>query len=291
MTWADFIANDLTAKVRSGKLLSIKLTLQSLCDEYRVSMTPVQRAVKKMVKEGILLKDENKKLRPNLNMIGESKLNSKSKSTFKPPIDLFDKVARDLVLQSLDCKPCFLREDTAAKHYDVSRTIIRRIFHHLAGAGIIDHIPRRGWQLRPFSKDDLKAFLQIREILELKALELAREHLEPIVLKKILAGNSADSNKADNSIHNYIIEKSGNRYIKDFFEHYGKYYEILFLCEDMDKPSAALAAWQHRNIIKSLLSRNWRQAKNYLSQHIHINHTILNTKPGIIVKLAQGGEI
>ncbi len=137
----------------------------------------------------------------------------------------------------------------------------------------------------------MKAFLQVREILELQALKLSRSLLEPEVLKKILAGNVPEENKSDNSLHNYMIEKSGNRYIKDFFEHYGKYYEILFLFEDMDRPSASLAASQHRNIINALLEQNWYQAKYYLSEHIHTNHKVLNTKPEFIRKLAQKGEI
>jgi DNA-binding FadR family transcriptional regulator len=125
--------------------------------------------------------------------------------------------------------------------------------------------------------------------MELKALELARKYLEPGILENMLKENIAEKDKGklkvDNSLHNYLINQSGNRYIKDFFEHYGKYYEILFMCEDADLPSAAMAVRQHRKIIKALLNRDWRAAKNALSEHIHINHMI-NTQPQLIVKLA-----
>jgi DNA-binding FadR family transcriptional regulator len=129
--------------------------------------------------------------------------------------------------------------------------------------------------------------LQVREILELKALELAAEKLEIKMLEKFLAYNAPAEKKVDNSLHNYIIEKSANRYIKDFFNHYGKYYEILFACEDMDSSSVATAAAQHRKILTALINRNYRHAKAALSEHIHTNHDVLNTQPSLIIKLAQ----
>ena len=36
---------------------------------------------------------------------------------------------------------------------------------------------RRAWRLRPFRKEDLGAFLEIRELLELKAMDLAWPYL------------------------------------------------------------------------------------------------------------------
>ena len=94
----------------------------------------------------------------------------------------------------------------------------------------------------------------------------------------------------NNSLHNYIIEKSANRYIKDFFEHHGKYYEILFACEDMDRASAITAVKQHRRILKALLVDNYSQAKQALSRHIHFNHVVLTTKPDIILRLARKNQ-
>jgi len=127
----------------------------------------------------------------------------------------------------------------------------------------------------------------VREVLELKALELAKENLDINTLKKMLDKNLVDGKhvQADNSVHSYLIKQSGNRYIKDFFEHYGKYYEILFMCEDTDLPSKTLAVRQHRKIINALIARDWAAAKKALTEHIRVNHFVLHNKPQLILTL------
>jgi DNA-binding GntR family transcriptional regulator len=244
--------------------------------------------VEHLISTGELVKKVNGRLIP-----GKAKKTGKTSKPVKrgaeQPEDFFDTVARELVLKSLEGEPYFLREQTVAQKYGISRTIVRRIFHSLAGAGIIEHIPRRGWLLRPFDKKDLESFLQVREILELKAMQLAKKKLDVDVLKSMLAKNviSGGKLKIDNSIHSYLIEKSQNRYIKDFFDHYGRYYDILFACEDMDKGSAKTAVRQHRRLLKALINRDWKDAKRALSEHIHTNHVVLNNEPEIIIRLAR----
>ncbi|OHB51657.1 MAG: hypothetical protein A2Y12_02130 [Planctomycetes bacterium GWF2_42_9] len=285
MTWVNFITNDIANKLSAGRLSDKELTLQSLCAEYDVSITPVRKAVDILIDKGILVKDKHNRLKT------ASKKNIKSAKTENkealPPTDLYEKVSKELVLESLGGVAHFLREDATAKKYQTGRTVIRRIFNRLAGEGIIEHVPRCGWRLRPFNKEDLTAFLQVREVLELKALELAKEHLDADVLKKMLEKNviTKTNIRADNSIHSYLIGQSQNRYIKDFFEHYGKYYEILFMCEDTDLPSRELATRQHRKIIDALIGRNWKAAEKALIEHIHINHFVLNNKPELILTL------
>ena len=97
----------------------------------------------------------------------------------------------------------------------------------------------------------------------------------------------------DNSLHAYIIEKAANRYIRDFFEHYGKYYEVLFAWEDCDRNSTILAVQQHRAILKALLKKDRRAARRAMADHIRNNHAFLKsvgpesvrvTAKGIVVK-------
>src|SRR5262249_37812653 len=108
----------------------------------------------------------------------------------EPPHDPFDVIANDLVQLSFRGEPVYLREEATAEKYDISRSAIRNIFHRLAGEGMLDHIPRRGWRLRPFRQHDLQQYVEVREVLELKALDLARRKLDPQVLQRILDANS-----------------------------------------------------------------------------------------------------
>src|SRR5262249_18727922 len=149
-----------------------------------------------------------------------------------------------------------------AEKYNISRSAIRNILHRLAGEGILDHIPRRGWRLRPFRQDDLRAFIEAREVLELKALDLARRKLDAEVLTRILNANSLpDSPEAqphvDESLHDYIIDTADNSYIRDFFERHGRYHRLLFQWEDHDRAAAIETIRQHREILTALLMKKW----------------------------------
>ncbi len=286
MNWTGYIRSDLKSRILSEGKGPCKLTLSSLSQYYEVSFTPVRRAVEQLIREGVLLKRGNGRLEIR-SVQGKS---ARKTAKAKRPLDILDMATHDIVLKSLEGSEVYLREEAVAKEYGISRGKVQRIFHRLAGSGVIRHIPRKGWLLRPFCREDLKAFLDVREVLETKALELCRGRLEMERLEEMLKRNRIEEGKQmqiDNSLHSYILEKSANRYIQDFFDHYGRYYEILFLYEDMDPQSAQLAIRQHRQILEALIDDNWPMAQKALREHIQSNHSLLEERPGKILELAR----
>ena len=85
-----------------------------------------------------------------------------------------------------------------------------------------------------------------------------------------------DSPTVDDSLHAYIIQKSGNAYIKEFFDRHSPYYAILFDWEDQDRETAVETIRQHRAILNALLKKDWRAARKALSHHIRWNHPVLS---------------
>lgn len=192
--------------------------------------------------------------------------------TISLPIKDWDSIiAEDIIKQSVQGEPTYLREGSAARRYGVGRTVIRQIFNRLAGSGLIEHVPRRGWQVHPYREKDLLDYTDVRETLELKALSLARGRLEPARLEEFIGANSPDSKgkpRLDNKLHRYWIELSGNRYIRNFFSQHGIYFTYLF-----DYSTEAIAdleekAAEHRKILRALLKKDWKAADQALSQHI-----------------------
>ena len=171
MSIANYIKEDLEARLKSGEELPAKLTLKSLSEYYDVSFSPVRTAITELIDGGLLVKGSNKRLIPNAN-IKITKKGKKNKLP-KPPQDMFKVIANDIVKLSLKGDGIDLREEVTARKYGISRSSLRIIFNRLAGAGMLNHIPRCGWRIRPFREEDLQAFLEMRELLELKALELA----------------------------------------------------------------------------------------------------------------------
>jgi len=280
MSIANYIKDDLAAQLKAGRSLPVQLTLDSLAEHYDVSLTPVRTAVAELIGEGLLEKGSNHRLfckspRPHAARVGrELKLP-------EPPRDPYEIIASDLVLLSLRGEAIYLREEATAEKYGISRSAIRNILHRLAGEGVLDHIPRRGWRLRPFQQDDLQAFIEVREVLELKALELAGPKLDEIELQRMLELNASpvpanNSLTVDESLHEYLISTAGNTYIKDFFARQGRYYRLLFEWEDRDDAVAIETMRQHHEILTALVEKNWSAARKALSHHILDNHPILS---------------
>jgi DNA-binding GntR family transcriptional regulator len=292
MSIAAYIKDDLAARLKSDRKLPIQLTLVSLAEHYQVSFTPVRTAVAELIGEGLLEKGANHRLRASTPPRTGKRARRRPKPP-DPPRDPFDAIANDLVQLSMQGEPVFLREEATAEKYNISRSAVRNLLHRLAGEGMLDHIPRRGWRLRPFRQDDLQAYIEVREVLELKALELARPKLDADELQRMLDANTLPNSagvrpRADESLHAYLITTSGNVYIKDFFERQGRcrYYRLLFEWADHSRATAIETARQHREILTALLKRNWSAARKALSHHILNNHPILSQ----IVESREGDE-
>ena len=275
-----YIYEDLKARIQSNQDLPMPLTLEGLADYYKVSFSPVRSAVNQLIEQGLIVKGDDRRLSAKK---GSRRTNErrKAKPLPDPPQDMYEVIANDFVHLSLEGQPIDLREEATAAKYGISRSALRIIFNRLTGAGLIEHIPRKGWRLRPFRQSDLQAFLEVRELLELKALDLAKEHLEDAYLTEILEGNQLPQSKSgppkiDNRLHGYLINVADNVYIKDFFQRHGRYYEILFDWEELDRKAAIETVHQHHAILEALLAKNWKKAKQALAFHIQNNHPVLN---------------
>ncbi|WP_442511527.1 GntR family transcriptional regulator [Novipirellula sp. SH528] len=281
-----YIKNDLAARLRSGRALPASLTLDALAHHYDVSFTPVRHAIAELVEEGLLNKGSNRRLTPaklpKISAADAKAAESGLTSLPEPPHDPYDGIVDDLVQQSLQGEAIYLREEATAEKYGVSRSAIRHVFHRLAGEGMLNHIPRHGWQLRPFRQSDLDAFIDVREVLELKALDLSHKQLCESELLQMLEANTQPSSahnappRIDESLHSYLIESSQNVYICEFFERQGRYYRLLFEWEDRDRSTALETARQHREILTALLEQNWDKARKDLSHHIRDHHPVFS---------------
>lgn len=278
---AEYIKQDLKARLKSGQQLPANLTLESLAEHYDVSFTPVRTAVIELVSEGWLYKGANRRLSPVRQRIEADARSTVAEPLPAPPRDLLKIVGDDLVRISLGGRPIYLREEAAACHYEVSRSAIRNIFHRLAGVGLLNHIPRRGWQVQPFRHSDMVAFLDVREVLELRALDLAAPRLIDEELLQMRDANVEPEEESiwplvDHSLHAYIIERAGNPYIKDFLERHGRYYNLLFDWEDQDRQTAVDTVRRHHKILNALLDRDMETAREALSRDIRCNHQKLD---------------
>ena len=282
MSLAAYIQEDLKHRIHSGEDLPCKLTLPGLAEHYQVSATPVRNAVAELIAEGVIRKQSN----------GRLQVNSKKKlciparpNAIRPPRTAGDWdqiLVKQVMIAGLERDAVYLREEALAQKYDIGRSVIRQSLGRLAGAGLIEHVPRCGWLVHPIREGDMCAYLEVREALELKALDLAKPHLERGQLEEMLAGNpvAADgkSPRLDNRLHRYLIEKSRNRYIQSFFRQYtATYYTAVFDYAAPEAHVVAEMAGQHRRILEALIAKHWAKARQALSDHIWAQRPILKS--------------
>lgn len=281
MQLASYIREDLKRRIQSGDALPCKLTLPGLAKYYDVSVTPIRTAIAELAAKGLVRKQANGRLKV-VHLATKRRSHTPSKA-IRPPRTSQDwdrMLVNEVVIASLERNAVYLREETLAQKYDTGRSVIRQSLGRLAGAGLIEHVARCGWRVHPIQADDLGAYLEIREVLELKALDLAKPHLERHALEQMLANNQMTSRnhppQLDNRLHQYLIEKSHNRYIQSFFHKYtAAYYTAVFEYAAPEAHVVAEMAHQHRQILQALIAGHWAKAQKILSDHIWEQRPIL----------------
>ena len=278
MELTEKIEYDITSHLSVGNT-PCKLTVAALALHYGVSQTPVRNVISKLIDDGKLIKLTNGRLQTPTDV--DASKGPTAPSGLPVRTDPYPAILREIVQKSLLAEETFLREERTAAHHHLSRSAVREICHLIEGQGLLEHIPRRGWKIRHFTHEDLRAYQDTREVLELKALDLAWGRMVDTDLQAMHDGNipARDLNGfpvIDNRIHGYIIEKADNFYISDFFKRHAPFFEILFEWEGENREAAADAVDQHHEILTALINRNRKNAAAALTHHIRFNHPVLD---------------
>ncbi|HYE04977.1 MAG TPA: GntR family transcriptional regulator [Planctomycetota bacterium] len=264
-TLVDRIHADLLHRFAGGERPDLRLV--ALAGHYQTSTRPVRLALDRLREDGVLAQTESR--RWNL-------ARAPRRAPAPPaPDDARARLHDLLVRRSLAGDAGFLREDQCAAELGIGRGQLRGLLAAFAGAGLVVHEPRRGWRARVISQADLDAFLSVREALELLAVDLACDRLDPERLAEFEKANADDGGEADNRLHAYIIDCAGNAYIADFFARHGPFFDLLFAWEDNDEAASAQARRHHRAILRALRAGDRERAKRALSEHIRGNHPVL----------------
>jgi DNA-binding GntR family transcriptional regulator len=274
-TFAEYIYQSLKARLaRRGSQAT--LTLRSLAAEFQVSTMPVRQAVERLAREGFLDKRSGRLV---VVECGRTKPHAHGPSAApQRPRLAVERILQDLIPATLTGGGP-IREERLAKQYGISRPVVRQALAQLAGMGIVEHRPRHGWFLRQFDFRRLQDFLQAREALELKALELAWDRLDRDRLRGFLDRNVLPKGnrrpRTDNGFHAYLVEQADNGYIREFFGRHGPYFQLLFEWEGQDRASETQACRHHQAILQAMLRGDLAQTRRRLSDHILHNHPLL----------------
>lgn len=269
MTISQQIEAELQGCASRGDSPAYRLTLMAIAERFNASIQPVRTAVDALLRDEWLLRDAQRQLILNPARQGCAVRYETPHASARPDVET---VMTEMVIRaSLRGESIFLREAESAEQLEVGRTVVRAILGRLSGRGLVEHVPRRGWQVCAFSDARMGEYLEVRELLELRALELSAGRLDATRLERLIERNTPTKNgrvRIDNSLHGYWIEQAGNRYITEFFALHGQYYTTLFDYASLEGFVVAEMAEQHREILKSLLDGSLSAAKRVLRRHI-----------------------
>ena len=271
MTISEQIENNIQAHIVVGENPPYALTLGGIAKHFDVSLMPARVAVESLVADNYLVRAENGTLTINTDHRSDDPSVTLESITKPAPVAPEKKLTDHIIDLSFRGVDECLREEHTAEQFGIGRTVLRRIFNRLSGEGLIEHLPRRGWRVRPYSEHDMHDYIDFRETLELHALDLAHSKLDAAILPELVEANRPDTDghpRLDNHLHREWIERANNRYLREFFDQHSVYYDTLFNRAVLDEETVARRASEHREILEALLANDLPAAKAALSKHI-----------------------
>jgi GntR family transcriptional regulator, vanillate catabolism transcriptional regulator len=199
--------------------------------------------------------------------------------------DLAERIRQDL-LDGLFASGTRINEVTLSRQLEVSRTPLRAALQMLAGEGLLNYTPNRGFTVRAFPLSEIVDAYEMRALAEGLAARLAAERglsdearmkIEEALTHgdQILANENGPNVQrteyaAINEVfHTIIHEAASSRLVAD----------VLRLCHQIPQASAHnIIAFQiddirerhrfHHRIYDAILAREPREAENLMRQHV-----------------------
>ncbi|XOV91542.1 MAG: GntR family transcriptional regulator [Bacteroidota bacterium] len=191
---------------------------------------------------------------------------------------VFTELRRQILIMHLQ-SGSRLKEDFWAKKLGVSRMAVREALTRLLGEGLVYLGPKGGYYVMELTPEDVLQLRQVREIIEIAALELAMNRINGSDIKKlekicddfsimVEKGYISGACEADIKFHETLVELSGNKklllayhscHIPLFHQKIGKTKAFTNDYDITDK--------EHRALLKFIKQKDLNNAKQTLIKH------------------------
>jgi DNA-binding GntR family transcriptional regulator len=172
-----------------------------------------------------------------------------------------------------------LIEETLAHQVGISRTPVREAFHKLERDDLVTRLPKGGFAVREFTKEDVEEIFGIRIALESYAAYLSTLHITPerisALEKKIdeseraLEGGENDKLvQCHTDFHDLLYKscksKKLTEMINNFRDYFYRYRSALLSTEDGFRYSIA----GHRQMLEGMRKKNPRLVERLVREHL-----------------------
>jgi DNA-binding GntR family transcriptional regulator len=188
-----------------------------------------------------------------------------------------------------------LIEETLSHQIGISRTPVREAFHKLERDELVTRLPKGGFAVREFTKEDVEEIFGIRSALESYAAYLATLHITPekiSALEKKIEESESALKKGDNEkvvelhteFHDLLYKSSKSKklieMINNFRDYFYRYRSALLQTEGGFRYSNE----DHRRMLEAMKKKNPRLVERLARQH-------LGRGKEIVIKEINAGRI
>lgn len=172
-----------------------------------------------------------------------------------------------------------IKENQIATELRVSRTPIREAFKQLENEGLIDYVPNRGCFAKGFTRRDVDDIYQVREALEVIAVQWACERISDKEIADLeeqcdlmelytLKKDSKKIMELNTSFHDIIYNASRSRFLAHVLRAYKEYLDkarkTIFTNQDYLENILA----EHRGILDAIREKDAELAKQAMTHHL-----------------------
>jgi DNA-binding GntR family transcriptional regulator len=173
-----------------------------------------------------------------------------------------------------------LVDQEVADRLGVSRTPVREAINRLAAEGLLEITPRRGVFVVALSQQEIKELYDVREALEILALELAENSLTDEKISKLeitIADYRSAFDKGDllscfdldRRFHECLVESSGNSVLIETYRSLSGKIQISRWRHCHDRARTVKSLNEHEAILNALANHDVSLAKELTHHHIH----------------------
>lgn len=176
-------------------------------------------------------------------------------------------------------------EARLAKQINTSRTPVREALHMLEMEGLLESIPRVGYQVKPVNWDELEQLSEIRFVNEALATKWAMDRMTPREfesLEEIIRNSKIDIDNGDHKkfwfrdaqFHETIARYSGNKRLMEMcktLRHQMIRYHMqtIHIKEFLFKDITVRAVQDHQQIFECMCRKDHQSAKTALQKHLN----------------------
>jgi DNA-binding GntR family transcriptional regulator len=166
-----------------------------------------------------------------------------------------------------------------ARRLGVSRTPVNNALNLLAQEGFLDFVPNQGYRVHEITREEARQLYEVREILELGAIEPGIQKITPERLRaleeqkkryeKVVADHLTRGRfTIDQDFHACLIDLADNPYLTDYFR---EVYQRIFLrhrIETLQPGRAREVVSEHKELVRAVSQKDVEKAKRIVKQHI-----------------------